>query len=395
MKNKIISFIFVLLMASSFVVWIMPADTKSFEKENRKPAPLPKMTSTTLKSGKFMTDFESYVNDSVGFRSCFNNLSTMAKSYFGLTPPEGRVVYTNKDIGTETVNKACLLLLNDRVMEVFSSNKKNELLYANALNTYAKNLDSSINMYSMIVPTQLQFQMPIYKNIQSDQKEAIDFVYKNLDSRIKCVDAYTNIENHIDEYLYFRTDHHWTMLGAYRGYEAFARSAQIEARSIFDFTKNTVEEGFLGYLYNQVEDEGLKEYKDNIEWYNINEQYSLSYDFKGYEEDGGFIRYNGTMFDFNSTDYTFFFVSDHQYAKIHNNTVANGKSILVLKDSYANAFAPWLVNNYENVVMVDPRFFKGSVEDIIKEDNITDVLVINYVFTTVFEDYCKSLTNIW
>ena len=122
MKNKIISFIFVLLMAASFVVWILPADTKSFEKENRKPAPLPKMTSTTLKSGKFMTDFESYVNDSVGFRSCFNNLSTMAKSYFGLTPPEGRVVYTNKDIGTETVNKACLLLLNDRVMEVFSSN---------------------------------------------------------------------------------------------------------------------------------------------------------------------------------------------------------------------------------------------------------------------------------
>ncbi len=394
MKNKLVSFIFILLIVASFVVLALPADTESFKKENREPATLPEISKATLKDGSFMMDFESYINDSIGFRSYFTEFSSVVKNHSGITPPEGRVVYTNKDIGTKTVNKACLLLLTDKVMEVFASDKKNELLYANTLNTYAKNLPSHVNMYSILVPTQLQFQMPVYKNIQSDQKEAIDYVYKNLDSRIKSVDVYSNIESHMHEYVYFRTDHHWTMLGAYYGYEAFATTAGIEPKKLGDFTMYTADEGFLGYLYNQVNDQRLKEHKDYIEWYNVDEMYNLSYSFMSVDKNNNYVPYSAKMFDRTATDYRFFFVSDHPYVKIHNNSLTNGKSILVIKDSYANAFAPWLVNNFENVIMVDPRFFEGSIQKLIERDSITDVVVINYIFTTVFADYCESLTNI-
>ncbi len=394
MKNKFVSIVFILLVAASFVMLSLPADTESFKKENRERTTLPEPTKTSIKDGTFMMDFEKYINDSVGFRSRFTDFSAMLKKHSGITPPEGRVVYTNKDIGTKTVNKACLLLLEDKIMEVFSSNKKNELLYANALNTYAKNLDPQINLYSMLVPTQLQFQPSVYKNIQSDQKEAIDFVYKNLDTRIKTVDAYSNIESNMHEYLYFRTDHHWTMLGAYRGYEAFSKTAGIGARPISDFTKRSTDKGFLGYLYNQVNDPKLNEHMDYIEWYNVDEVNDLSYTFMSFEDNGSYIPYRGKMFDTTKTDYRFFFVSDHPYVKIHNNSLPNGKNILLIKDSYANAFTPWLVNNFENVIMIDPRFFKGSVKELITRDSITDVLTINYIFTTVFADYCEALTDI-
>ncbi len=395
MKNKFVSIVFILLVVASFVVLALPADTESFKKENREGATLPELTKTSIKDGSFMSGFENYINDSVGFRSRFTDFSTMLKNNSGITPPEGRVVYTNKDIGTKTVNKACLLLLEDKVMEVFSSNRKNELLYANALNTYAQNLAPEINLYSMLVPTQLQFQPSVYKNIQSDQKEAIDFVYKNLDERIKTVDVYSNIEPNMHEYIYFRTDHHWTMLGAYYGYEAFAKTAGLEAKNLSDFTKRSTHKGFLGYLYNQVNDRKLKEHMDYIEWYNVDEVNDLNYTFMSVEDSGEYVPYSGRMFDTTATDYRFFFVSDHPYVKIHNNSLQNGKNILVIKDSYANAFTPWLVNNFENVIMVDPRFFKGSAEDIITKDLVTDVLTINYIFTTVFEDYCKALTDIW
>ncbi len=395
MKNKFVSIVFILLVVASFTVLALPADTQSFKRENRERTPLPEITKATIKDGSFMMDFENYINDSVGFRSHFTDFCTMLKTRLGITPPEGRVVYTNKDIGTKTVNKACLLLLEDKVMEVFSSNRKNELLYANALNTYASNIPAHVNMYSMLVPTQLQFQPSVYKNIQSDQKEAIDYVYKNLDAHIKTVDVYPNIESHMHEYVYFRTDHHWTMLGAYRGYEAFAKTAGFEAKNLSDFTKKSTNKGFWGYLYNQVNDPKLKEHADYIEWYNVDEVNDLNYTFMSVDENGKYTPYSGKMFDTTATDYRFFFVSDHPYVKIHNNSLQNGKNLLVIKDSYANAFTPWLVNNFENVIMIDPRFFKGSVKDIIIKDSITDVLTINYIFTTVFEDYCIALTDIW
>ena len=395
MKNKFLCIIFVLLLGASFVVWALPADKASFEKENREPATLPELNAKTLKNGTFMTDFESYVNDSVGFRSCFTSFSTMLEGNFGIQPPDGKVIYTNKDIGTATVKKACLLLLEDKVMEAFSADEKQEKVYADTVNIYEENTADDINVYSMIIPTQLQFQIPLYKNIQSDQKETIDYIYSMENENVRKVDAYSELEKHSDEYIYFRTDHHWTMLGAYYAYTAFAKEAGFEPVSLDNFEKTKVEEGFLGYLYNQVEDKNLQKYKDHVEWFNIDDFYDLSYEFLSFDKNGNATPYNATMLDRTATNYSFFFISDHPYAKIHNNTVTNGKTILVIKDSYANAFTPWLVNDYENVIMIDPRSFKGNISDVITNDNVTDILMMHYVFTTTFDDYCELMVDMW
>ena len=70
----------------------------------------------------------------------------------------------------------------------------------------------------MIIPTQLEFQDEVYSSVQDSQKEAIDYIYANMPERIRPVDAYGALEKHKDEYIYYRTDHHWTALGAYYGY---------------------------------------------------------------------------------------------------------------------------------------------------------------------------------
>jgi len=395
MKNKINSILFILLLAAGVAVWFSPADKESLQKENRTLAPMPKINLEVLKNGKFMNEFEQFVNDNIGYRSYFTETADKLRSYKGIEPPAGKVIYTEKDIGTEHIKKACLLQLDDKIMEVFASDEEAEEIYINAVNECAAKIPESVSLYSMLIPTQLEFQQPMYKNIQTDQKATIEHIYNGLDGRIKTVDAYSNLGKHTNEYIYFRTDHHWTALGAYYAYEAFGKAAGFEPARLADFTKNRQENEFLGYLYNKAQDEELKNHQDYVEWFDIDAKNKLSYRFKGFYESGKDYNYRGTMYNRAADNYTFFFRSDHPYVKITNASVKNGKTVLLVKDSFANAFAPWLANSFENVIMVDPRSFKGDMTKIIAQDKVTDLVFMHYVFTTSFADYCKMMTNMW
>lgn len=395
MKNKLLCIIFILLLGAGVFVQFSPADVKSIESENRQISPMPYLNGETLKSGQFMTELDSHINDTVGYRSYFTAMSDKIKSSWGENPPTGKVLYTDKDIGTQTVKKACLLLLDDKIMEVFASDQETEKVYIDAVNECVKNIPQSINVYSLLAPTQLEFQTPVYRNIQTSQQKTIEHIYTSLDSRIKSVDAYGTLQKHIDEYIYFRTDHHWTALGAYYAYRAFCEAAGEVSVPLSDFEKRTQKESFLGYLAAKAEGEDFSESRDTLEWYNIDEKNSLTYSFATTTERGKKLSYRGDMFQKQENDYKFFFKSDHPYVKIKNNSLANGKVLLMIKDSYANAFAPWLTNTYECVIMVDPRYFKGDIKDVIKEDKVTDLVFMHYVFTTSFADYCKMMTNMW
>ena len=223
MKNKAVAYTFIMLLICCAALFLMPADKDSFKSENRTQSQLPPLTSENVLSGEFAENFESYVNDSIAFRSKFTAASHFLESNKGITPPDGRVVYTDKDIGTETVKKACLLIADGKIMEVFAENPTAEKIYADAINKVASGIDENIDVYSMLVPTQLEFAENVYKNIQNSQMKTIDRIYSMLLPRIKGVDVYSALKEHRDEYIYFRSDHHWTMLGSYYGYNAFMK----------------------------------------------------------------------------------------------------------------------------------------------------------------------------
>ena len=91
--------------------------------------------------------------------------------------------------------------------------------------------------------------------------------------------------------------------------------------------------------------------------------------------------------------YSLFMGGDHQFAKMHTENT-NGKTLLVIKDSYANALLPLLTEDYETILVIDPRNYYGKVTDLISEYNVDDCLFINYVFTTTFSDFVGKLNEV-
>ena len=197
----------------------------------------------------------------------------------------------------------------------------------------------------------------------------------------------------MDEYIYLRSDHHWTPLGAYYAYREFMLTEGSHSIKNTDYEKHEIK-GFLGYLYDRVNTPGIAKQPDTIEWYDVDKEDSI--DVKMHKiVDGELVEYDGVMYEEEKQNYSFFFGSDHPIVEMTNRKNAGGKTIVVIKDSYANAFAPWLITSYGKVVLVDPRIYKGSFDDILKKFEPDEVLIMNYIFTTSFPDYCDMLKNLY
>ncbi len=402
MKNRIIIISFIAVLIASAVVLWLPADTESVTQENRTPATMPPVNAQTLASGDFSSGFEAYLGDNLGFRSFFTDMSEKITENTGFTTELGKLVSVNKDVGTGTTQKASLLVANDTVMEVFSNREENSQWYLNLLEYYADNLDEDVHLYSMIIPTQLEFQDEVYSSVQDSQKEAIDYIYANMPERIRPVDAYGALEKHKDEYIYYRTDHHWTALGAYYGYCALLNALAdndpdnyqyYEPKGPDSFPGHDID-GFLGYLYKQAQTPELAEKPDTIKWYDVNYKDHIEISDE-YVKDGETIHYDSALFASDKEDYDFFLGGDQPLTELTNTERPGERTILILKDSYCNAFAPWLINNYGKVILVDPRIYEGSFKKLVERYEPDDVLIMNYIFTTTFADYCQMAIDMF
>ena len=394
MKNKITICAFLAMLAVFFIMLSLPADKGSIEAENRAMYDMPRLTAKNVTGGTFAEGVEKHLGDSVGFRGALTKLSKKLNTIKGVTPKAGSIISTTKDIGTETMIKLTLLLANDTIMEMFRKNPKNERLYTDAVNHYAEKLPQNIKLYNMLIPTQLEFWEPMYKNLQDSQTEAISDMYSMLDERVTAVNVCDTLENHSGEYIYFRTDHHWTPLGAYYAYRRFMEIEGGDAVNRNEFEKDEIK-NFLGFLYNRVDEPELASVPDTIEWYDIDKNNTISVTMHKTLENGKMASYDGVMYDRTQTNYAFFFGSDHPVVEMTNSAKESGKTIVVIKDSYTNVFAPWLIASYHKVILVDPRSFKADFSLILNTFNPDEVLITNYIFTTNFPDYCEMLEDLY
>ena len=178
-------------MAASAAVVFSPADTESIEAENREAAAMPEFKAETAMNGEFASGFDSYVNDNIGFRGKLMEISDNIQSWFGFTPKlVGRIISTTSDIGTGETLDTNLMLIDGKIMEMFSNKPEVEKQYAQALNNIKSSLPEGIHMYSMLVPTQLEFEDPLYANAQDSQKDCIESIDSMLDEGITPVDVY-------------------------------------------------------------------------------------------------------------------------------------------------------------------------------------------------------------
>ena len=392
MRKYLISILFIALLATSFGLLVAPADTESIAEENRELKTMPEFSLSGIWSGEFSKGFEAFVDDNIAFRGKLMAVSDKIRSRVGYTPENlGRIIVTTSDIGTGEANEGRLVLYNDYIMEMFAKNEEAETKYAESLNAVREALPEDIRMYSILVPTALEFSAPAYSSAQDSQKEAIEFVNSKLRG-VFPIDVYSALQASKSNSLYFKTDHHWTTDGAFVAYEKYMSMSGGSIVTQSDFTRKENGE-FYGSLYLKAKSQLTEQEKDTIFYYDITEKNDISIRMRA-EDNVTEYGVGAPVFNTEVSNYLLFFGGDNPLMEITNNSNPDGKTVVVIKDSYANAFLPWLIASSGKVIVIDPRSFGGSLLEEIERYDADEVLMLNYIFSATFGDYCDMIKNI-
>jgi hypothetical protein len=275
---------------------------------------------------------------------------------------------------------AGLIIYNGRCMELFGGNNALAKSYATTINKFQEALAGKATIYVAAVPSSIAFNAPDeYGRMALSEKANIDAVYANLAPGIRKVDAYSEIAAHRNEYVYFGTDHHWTALGAYYAYVAFCKSASIAPIQLSAMEKKT-KRRYFGSLYQQTLDSRLKENPDSVEYWKVPGKH-VTVRFAGgaaqnkpvpaslYAEGAG-----------GANSYGVFLGGDNPLMRVQT-SVKNGRKVVIVKNSYGNPFAPYFTANYEEVWVLDYRYYNHSLIDLVNENGIQDVVFLNGVFS--------------
>ncbi len=277
--------------------------------------------------------------------------------------------------------------------------------YTNQYITAVCDLGKSLNgatLYNMIIPTSMDVMLSeeyinSHEINSTDQKKAIEYMVSSINainSNVRTVPIFDALKLHNNEYLYFRTDHHWTQLGAYYAYAEFCKAKGIQAVTLDQFDKKEYP-GFLGSFYNDNPNGEMESNPDTVEAYFPRAAASLSYtDADGTTYTDWPLIADGDSYD-SANLYYIFCAADQPYEEIVNSGLNDGSACLVVKESFGNVFIPYLVNHYQTVYVVDYRYYSGDIPSLVSEKNISDVILLNNISMTRNEELIGDLQNMF
>ncbi|MDD6637889.1 MAG: DHHW family protein [Lachnospiraceae bacterium] len=272
-----------------------------------------------------------------------------------------------------------VVIVGDAAYELYTYSDATADNYALAVNKVAAALDQKADVYDILIPLGSGITFPDNLRDQiksSDQREAMSSIQAKMDETVKTVDIYDSLMTNRNEYIYFRTDHHWTALGAYYAYEDFCEVKGITPEAL-DGYETSEFDGFLGSFYNDTNANAtLKANADVVTAYHPNMDAIMHVtDSRGVEYDSKVI------FDESKAaaglKYSCFIAGDNPITEIENKELTDGSSCIVVKESFGNAFVPFLVDHYQTIYVVDYRYWKGSISELAQEKNVDDVIFVN------------------
>ena len=294
-----------------------------------------------------------------------------------------------------------ILIINNRALEIYYGSEKNAKRYAETLNAFASSLDPSVNVYSMVIPKACAYyleQAEGYDKLIYRNKRDIDLIHDTFNDRVIDVNIYNILGQHANEGIYFRTDHHWTSLGAYYAMTVFAEKAGTSIDDLSEFTEER-REGYLGtmYKYSNYSTTLLNNPEDFVAYY-PDASYTVTYysptdlTSSPREHEGGFFWQIGD--NQKSSWYSTFIRGDSYSVKAVSNDCKNGRKLLIVKDSYGNALAPYTLEGFEEIYIVDARKYQRNLKETINELGITDILFAECTFSAVGGDYISALEEL-
>lgn len=285
---------------------------------------------------------------------------------------------------------------NNQAFELFGGSDDTVEGYVDMVNNLSGKL-TGMNVYSMIIPNHTEMGLPARLKDSGDapttsQADNIKTAYAAMDkSKVTPINAYNYLSEHCNDYIYFKSDHHWTGLGSYYAYTAFADTLGMPKLALEDCTEGTID-GFTGSLYNYAE--GID--TDTVHYWQF--PYSVTMDIT--DDYGNTQTYDSPYFEGEeggSLAYGVFIFGDNPLTvmKSSSDKATAGRKIAVIKESYGNAFVPYLTCNYEEVHVCDLRSFRdaSSVDfpTYCRNNGITDVLFLNGVMSANNADHFDSI----
>lgn len=277
------------------------------------------------------------------------------------------------------ISHGVVVQVGDTVYELYNYSEDAADIYATAVNKAAEDLSGKAQVYCLMIPLSSAITFPDNLRDQisgSDQKQAIQKIGRKLDDAVTYVDFYDDLMAHRDEYIYFRTDHHWTARGAYYAYEKFCKAKGIAPEALDSYETKEFD-GFLGSFYNDTnKDAKLGANPDVVTAY-LPKMSAICHveDSKGNKYDSQVI-YDETKAPA-SLKYSAFIAGDNPYTEIVNRDLTDGSACIVLKESFGNAFVPFLVDHYQTIYVIDYRYWSGNVGALAEEKGVTDVIFVN------------------
>ena len=252
--------------------------------------------------------------------------------------------------------------------------------YTNAKNyadtaLYYKNLFGNVTMSIVVSPvSSMVIDNPQITSQIPNQKAAMENMAALCDPSVNFVDTYSEMYAHKDEYLFFKTDHHWTARGAYYAYAAFAKSIGLEPTPLEGFDYVLKSEYYQGSMYDYTQDERVKNMYDSVEAFVPRKAHTMTITTRA----GTTEKYDTSIVAFNKT-YVSFIAGDNPYTVINVPENPQDKNVLVLKDSFGNAFVPFLCEHFGNIIVVDTRYSSFNIYEQLADYGITDIVFVNNI----------------
>ena len=355
--ESLIGKIFLLSLFLVLLVNIIVPDREQSDQENRMLDTMPKLSLTGVLNGDFMEQWESYMSDQFAGRNLLRGLKVKLDRLGGSRMENGVIIGKDGQLFED------IAVPDD---ELFKDN-------INAVKSFAE-MYPDIPTTVMLIPDAaciLSDSLPAFATVE-DQSQMFSMVERGLGDSVSWVDAYSALNKHKTEKLYYKTDHHWTTQAAFYVFQEAAAGLGIEGDVSDDYVSYTVTDSFNGVLASKS-GAGLDE-KEQIDIYVPTEG-----------DDDVIVNYvdeakkRTSLYDSSKLEtrdkYGVFFGGNTSVMDIKTMSTSRQR-LLVGKDSFADCFIPFLTPYYREIVVVDPRYYSGTLEDIMETYRITDALIL-------------------
>lgn len=417
---------FLVLSVLTVISFIIPMRPTFSDSEKRELTPFPEFSVEALVSGDYFDDITLWFSDTFPGREGWITLSQQTTNFHGhaeiaiegplvvsdavpvqtepaempeaepvenvgkteeTTAPTEEAGWGGVDAANAEIDLGAAIQIGDAGFNQIGFSEFQSDRYVDTMNRFAKAVEShGARLVSAPCPTSVGIMVEEdYLSMLgcAPQDEIIGYLHENMDDSIVKVDTFTNLVEHNDEYVYFRTDHHWTALGAYYAYEALCEELGYEAASLEEDFELWNQGDFKGTLYGKVR-WPAKLRMDTLDTYVPKGNITMYAHFKNNHNKAQYPIVADWSKKNPTGKYSAFLASDCPMVEIINEDLPeDAPNCLVVKDSFGNCYVPFLSKTYRNVYAIDYRKFGiMQLSYMCSNYDIDDVIVMPYIIAT-------------